>query len=77
MRASILLECPGYDDEWSSTVDHTVELSESVWLVVIVELGVSGLSNRSYCSQWLMVSAVYLGVGVLNRKPYGGKAGSW
>ena len=26
----------GYGDEWSSTVGHTVELSESVWLVAIV-----------------------------------------
>ena len=45
-----MLECPGYGDEESSTVGHTVELSESVCLVIIVELGVSGLSNRSYCS---------------------------
>ena len=52
-----MLECPGYREEWSSTVGHTVELSESVWLVVIVKLGVSGLRNRSYCSQWLMVPA--------------------
>ena len=72
-----MLECPGYGDEWSSTVGHTVELSESVWLVVTVELGVSGSSSRSYCSQWLMVSAVYLGVGVLNRKHYGRKGGPW
>ena len=41
-----------------STIGDTVGLAEAVCLVVMVELGVRGLSSRSHCSQWLVVLAV-------------------